>query len=259
MSLSILREPPVQVNLNGRLENLEGLKEQWELIPYHVNSSQVAKEANDIIALLNNADQAKPSILAKLPASAKNMTTVMLIDNLFRSTIEEYRQDLINATAKDFEHTRQARQNRDTAADFHYAVATGAVRLSSKTPDIPVIKHLVGPLLSFIGSIYGMINRDEFVEEKIARESSVKRDEWLEGVIVKEEQRVKKVYMLISLRVKAIYQGIENDAKQNLSNQKLVEELKILDVFNDFMCPNTPLKINNMPVLEYLDQSKVDN
>jgi hypothetical protein len=239
--------PPVPVTLHGDLTLDESLENQWKLIPYAANSQAIADEAKKTLSLFKSPELSKPSILAQLPATANNNMTIQIIDNAFITAIENYRTELIDATAKDF---ATAMNPRDTALDFHNALATGAARFAKKTPNIPVLKFIIGPLLSLIGTLYGMTHRKSITAEIIAVERSENRNRWFEEVQTKEKLRLQNALNLINKRVKTLKKDL--DDMGDIVDEHKVDELKLLDIFVQNIFPQTTLEIDNRPLLEYL-------
>lgn len=248
MSLSVNVSPPIKVNLVGKLQNVDDLQKQWATIPFAANSKNVAEQAAETFALFDSPELSKPSLKANLSDSVKSSIIIQSIDNAFVSAMEEYRSSLIDATAQDFATSLQPRV---TALDFHYALATGVLRLTSHTPDVPVIKHLVGPLLAFIGAVYGMINKKAIVKEKIALERSEARDKWLQEVLVKEQIRVDNGIKIIKRRVATLKANI--DEAEDLIDMKWVDEIKVLNQFMQAFAPEETLRVGDILAIEYVD------
>lgn len=244
--------PPVHVPLEGDLAKIDELKAQWKTVPY---TASVPTEASKAMSLFKSPELSKPSVVADLPQElAKKSFAIQFIDNDYVSALEEYKTSFINATALDFAVSVTP---RDTALDFHLAMATGAARFAASTPNIAVIKHLVGPLLVFIGSIYGMVNQKNITDERVDEERSLHRSKWFSEVVVKEEMRIKSAVKVIAQRVKIIQRDMEG-LDDGLVDDGLVDELKVLDTFTTFLSPDTPLKVNDVSALEYLRQRGID-
>ncbi len=245
--------PPIKVDLVGDLANNEAVKEQWKKVPY---TTAVVSEAKKAMTLFKSSPElSRPSLLADLPIEiAKKSLTVRMIDSAYVEALEEYRKGFIMATAADFQLSILPRA---TASDFFIAMATGAARFAAKTPNIPLIKQLVGPLLAMLGLFYGIIAEKSITQERVDEERSVNRTNWFAKVLVKEELRIKQAVNMIIQRVKVLKRDIE-DMDDYLVDEDLVNELKMLNIFMSYISPETQLKVNDISVLEFLNIRKIE-
>lgn len=244
--------PPVRVDLPSGLPDklTQGLA-NWNKYPFYTAPSQV-QEANQALALIRNPQDIKPSKLAGLTSQEiQHNLTIQHIDNGFVLAMEEYRKTLINATAADLAIVLTL---RNPNLDFYRAVATGAIRLSQKTPDIPVIKHVIAPILSFFGAIWGICTQSSITQETVREERSVNREKWLTALKIKEEIRLKEAQRLIQKRVNTLHSNIQEAQKYHLQNGQDIQELTLLNKLIEIIAPGTSLQVNNKPILEYLKE-----
>ena len=247
----IVYATPLQVvQLPVALAENETLKQQWQQVPY---TAVQAPEVTEIVSQLNNHNHLVPSLLSE--TDAKKSVTIRLIDSIFIESFRNYYKTFCDATREDFSLSLLP---RSTELDFSLALATGAARFSLKTPQIPVIKEVVGPVFALFGGVYGIIMNKRLTEERMNGERSVNRSRWFAEVVIKEHIRIEHACEKIKERVKVLHFDL-TEMDQNLIDTEILDELKELDKIATFLAPNTPLKIDNLTVAEYLKQREIDD
>lgn len=207
------------------------------------------EEMRKVRTLINSPALLKPSNVAGLPPeSVGGNLTVQLVDNAFITALEDYKRTFITAAALDLGRSLSP---RDAKQDFIIALVTGGANFAAKyTPNIPVIKHIVGPILLFIGGVIGILKKEGIIKQVVLEEASNHRKRWLESVLVKEELRIRQSVESINWRARNIIRDIE--AMGELVDGDLVHELRTLDTLKVTLTPGSPLVLNNVPVLKYL-------
>ncbi|KIC73727.1 hypothetical protein DB42_BR00080 [Neochlamydia sp. EPS4] len=221
-------------------------------LPFYVSTKDKEK-TTQLLRLFKNTSEVMPSRMAELSLPSEHqMFTIRLIDKLFFEAINEYRQSFIYATAKDMSYVPL-----EDGSNFTYAMCVGACQFATKTPNLPVVKQIIGPILMLSGAIWGILKKDRFARIKIAQEKSLHRKKWFKEVLIKEELRKQAAVELINKRARNLKRQIE-ELGDDLVDDALIDELKILDKFMHYFSPNTPLLLDDIPFKEYMEQKEID-
>jgi hypothetical protein len=220
---------------------------ELDLLPFVTESHPRSQEAKKMMQMISQP--LTPSLTAQLPQQEKISKTIKSIDLSFENAIEEYKVSYQLARAEDLKVYNQI---RNSSLDFSLAVATASSRLIMKTPNIPVVKQIVGPLLGLVGGFYGAFKNRKFTEERKKEEQSANRSKWLTEIKIKEESRIKEAIVAINERAMTIKSIIETTKKEYSQDDPLVLELIQLDKLMNHLSPRTPLMLNETSVSDFL-------
>ena len=170
--------------------------------------------------------------------------TVQKINEIYIFAIEEYKKAFEDACLKD---TELANNWRD-ATNGLKAVSWEATRFMQLAPDIAIIKQIISPILSFVGTISGMVNTDEINVQIKDQEASLHRSNWLRDVQLKEKIRIEKAIELIKDQTNLL---IEDNKKLSTDfiDTKYVNEMKQLQALTTILSPDT-MNISSSKELE---------
>jgi len=242
MSLSLIPSEKVYFNFVDFDSAMDGTR----ILPFYVPTSQVTA-ANAILSFISNSDRHKPSFLVSLSENeVSDYPFLCLLDSIFVEAVENYKNEFKGARDADlevFEHT--------TNLELYKIISVGAMRCASYTPKIPAVEYVVGPILLFLGGIYGCLAQKRIADEIKRDEYSQSRIVWLNRVVIKEEIRIKKNVDMIKARIEVLKRDIEEQVG-NIINTDSRRELLLLNRLVQSISPESVLKIDGYSVLEYL-------
>lgn len=149
----------------------------WDLNPFFTDPSWTPT-FDRLIRLFRTPDLNRPSNQAKLTQNQVNLSsTIRMVDTLFITAIEDYRQKLINVLKLDL----AAKLNPGgviALEEFTQAIAVGAARMLKRyTPNIPVVQHISALTLLFIGAFWGYFNQAIITQERTDERCSTHRQQ----------------------------------------------------------------------------------
>lgn len=243
MSLSLIPSEKVYFNF----VDLDSAMDGTRILPFYVPPSQVTA-ANAILSLISNSDRYKPSFLVSLSENeVSDYPFLCLLDSIFVEAVENYKNEFKDARDADLIGSR----NKRASLELYKIISLGAMRCASYTPKIPVVEYVAGPILLFLGGIYGCLAQNRIADEIKRDEYSQNRIVWLNRVVIKEEIRIKKNVDMIKARIEVLKRDIEEQVG-NIINTDSRRELLLLNRLVQSISPESVLKIDGYSVLEYL-------
>lgn len=223
----------------------------WMDYPVRFEDRERALLDVDHLLQLTAGAEARPSVAARVRPNLSE--TIVQVDNLFTTSLEDYRRRFIDANHLDEQARAQFQANFfDVLAGSIGREAASHARLALELVDSRPIKYPLAVILGAWGFWKGLLwNPSKRVTETIQREreGSHQRINWLRIVKYEEEKRVVASKQLIEARVQILLTTLQRSQELD---RDLLNEMNELDRLYTHFSRDVTLRIGQVLIGDFI-------